>query len=86
MMMNASECFFIGHDGRRFSDKRGLVHVSRILYQSVPRTQLRSRFVGVTAWCGTEHKRDRKLDKIVETDASPTCVRCIANESTGLAR
>lgn len=83
-MIQASGCFFIGHDGRRF-EKKGLVHVSRVLYQSVPRTQRRSRFVGVSAWCGAEHKRDPKLDVIVETSAPATCLRCIVNKLLSLA-
>lgn len=83
-MINASGCYFIGHDGRYF-EKKGLVHVSRTLYQSIPRTQRRSRFVGVSSWCGVEHKRDPKLDKIVETRGPATCVRCIVNKYLGLA-
>lgn len=82
-MIKASGCYFIGRDGRYFAQK-GLVHNSKLLYQSVPRTQQRSRFVGVSAWCGAEHKRDPKLDTIVETNGPTTCLRCIANKLLGL--
>lgn len=78
-MIKASGSFFIGHDDRRF-EKKGLVHGSRLLLQSVPRTQRRSRFVGVVAWCGAEHKRDPRLDCIVETRSAVTCLRCVVRQ------